>query len=173
MLRNSALLLTILILDIIQASFINLAGENVAYLNILIIFLVFLVFYLETVPMLWFAFLTGAITELFSFYPFGIVTAIVVTSAIFLSFLFKNFLTNRSLYTFLLLTAAGTIIYNLLIFISSYILYWFEDAGISIVSGNKFWIGLLWQLIINVIVALVLFLIARIITRRFSIIKTK
>jgi len=167
MLRHIAFFLIILLLNIIQISFINLT-DSVARLNILILFLVFLVFYFEEIPLLWWSLITGAVGELFSPYPFGMITVIIIVTAIALMFLFNNFLTNRSLYTFLLLSIAGTVIYNLLLLIVSYLFYLFNTSNLHLLDGRELWIGLSWQTIINAFAALSIFFATRPITNKFQ-----
>lgn len=168
MIRKLLIFLIILILNIIQVSFLNLASDGIAIVNIMILFLVTLVFSLELIPFLWWSLVTGVIIDLFSPFPFGTTTIVIITTSIILQFLFKNFLTNRSLYTFVLLSMTGTLVYNFLLFAASYLLYSLNINQFYLLYGSRFWIGLIWQIVFNTIIAVIIFFSLRYITNRFQ-----
>jgi len=168
MIRKISIAITIIVLAILQTSFLNLFDSSIAYLNLIVLFLVFLVFSLDLIPLLWWSLATGIVLELFSIFPYGLTATIVLLTAVGLQFLFKNFLTNRSIYTFVLLVVAGTAIYNLLLFLSSFLLFSLNVTDFNFLSGQLFWTGLIYQTLFNLCTAWVLFFISQFLSNRLK-----
>lgn len=166
MIRNILVFIAILLLIAFQVGFLNTISEGIVHLNIIVLFLIFLVFNFEIIPLMWWSLITGMIGELFSPYPFGITTLLTLITVSGLKFLFDNFLTNRSLYTFIILTAAGSAVYNILLLASSFLLYSFNIFEFHLLAGSGFLNGVFWQIIFNSITSFVIFLIFGFLTRR-------
>jgi len=84
-----------------------------AYLNLTLVILIFILvlFGLERALPWWLA--AGFLNDLFSFHYFGFYTLLFLVIALSTYFLLNNVLTNRSLYVFLFLTAAASLIFDL------------------------------------------------------------
>lgn len=160
-------LLAVIILMVIQISLINPLSSGLVPLNLVLLLLALFVFQLELIPLLWWSLILGALVDLSSTFPFGTAMVIMIMTSLSLHFLFKNFFTNRSLYTFVLLTMIGTLIYNLLFYLGALLFYSLNLLNYFPFPRN-FWSGLLWQTILNIFIAFILFLIAHFIGKRFQ-----
>jgi len=166
--RNILIFLVILALVVVQISFLNQLSSDIVSLNLILLFLVFIVFRLEIIPLLWWSLVVGFILDLFSAFPFGTTMIVTIITSLSLHFLFQNFLTNRSLYSFVLLTIIGTLIYNILFFLGSLIFHSLNLQNYYLLSGSQFWAGLFWQIILNSIIAFPFFLVIRFLSNRFQ-----
>lgn len=158
--------LAIIILLIIQISFLNPLSTGLTPINLILLLLPLLVFQMELAPLLWWSLVLGGIMDLIFTSLFGLETVMIISTSIFLHFLFKNFLTNRSLYTFILLTLIGTLTYNLLFYLTSFLFYSLKLIDYALLKDD-FWMGLGWQALDNMIIAFFLFLLSHFINQRF------
>jgi hypothetical protein len=106
----------------------------------------------------WWAFGFGLILELFSFQPFGAVFLSFLVVIILGNWLLQHFLTNRSLYSFLVLIFFLFIVYNLFFNIILSIISSHQIEGFFAFFGS-FWLNLFFQLLINGFLAVFLFLV--------------
>lgn len=96
----------------------------------------------------WFlALAIGWFLDVFGFHPFGLSLLSLFLSAVLVYLVLENLLTNRSLYSFLLLTAIGVlaeaIFYNLLLLVVD----WSGATGQFFLISNSFWTALFWNLL--------------------------
>ncbi|MBU2235922.1 hypothetical protein KKA01_02575 [Patescibacteria group bacterium] len=164
------ILITIMIIAVltIQLSFIDPFTTGIAPISIILLLIALLAFRLEIIPLLWWSFGIGAIHEIFSILPFGTFTIITVLTATALYFLLNNVLTNKSLFPFVLLAIVGSAIYNLLLLLASTVFYAMNSIEVSLYQVPNLWTGILQQALINGAAAFVLFLLIRLLTRRFQ-----
>ncbi len=124
-------------------------------LNLIIIVLVFILFFFDFRAAAWAALLFGFWLDTLSFQFFGLCMISLLLSVGLGQLLLKNWLTNRSLYSFLVLIFLTTVVYNFLLLIFSY--------AHSLTSGNpflvrpSFWLALVYQLAWSLLAALLLF----------------
>lgn len=166
--RNIIIGLVVVAVLIIQFSFIDPFTVGIAPISVVLLFLALLAFRLEIIPLLWWSLGIGVIHELFSILPFGTFTVITILTSVALYFLLNNVLTNKSLFPFVLLAIAGTIIYNLLLQLASVIFYAMNYVEISLYQVPNLWTSMLLQALINGVAALILFLLIRSLTKRFQ-----
>jgi len=157
----------ILILFIIQFSFISGLPGIMSRINFVIIILIFiLVLFNLKLALLWSLGL-GILFGFFSFLPFGSHLFCLLISVVFSNFLFKNFFTNRSLYSFLLLTFFISIFYNVLMIILLLIYNFFGNYMLLKINmyffENKF-----YELILNFIVVIILFYIINFFSKKLK-----
>ncbi|MFA6271550.1 MAG: hypothetical protein WC693_00385 [Patescibacteria group bacterium] len=166
--KNILIAIVIFAVLIIQISFIEPFVVGIAPISIVVLFLTLLVFRLELIPLLWWSFLTGALHEIYSIMPFGTFTIITILTTIVLYYLLKNLLTNKSLFPFVLMAIAGSIIYNLLFLAASVLFYYTNSLTITTYQIPHLWSGILIQAGVNGMSALILFLLLRSLTKRFQ-----
>lgn len=166
--KNFFIFFVIVSVQIIQSSFIDPFTNGIPPINLNLLFLTLLAFRLNLVPLLWWSLMAGALQDLNSILPFGTFSVITIITVITLYFLLKNLLTNKSLFPFILMSVAGTIIFNSLILLASYILYSLGYEGISLYQIPRVWTGIILQSVINGLSALILFLTLRSFTKRFQ-----
>ena len=166
---NKILFNTILIigLAILQIAFISSLPHPLNYLNLIVLILVFMLVIGDLGLTLWFGVGIGLILDLYSFSPFGthIVSLVAVIIAIY--FLLNAYFTNRSLYSFLTLSALAIILYD--------ILNYAVNSIYSIYFGNILMLDLSSRLIyeskiiaLNLAATILFFYIANYITNRLK-----
>lgn len=119
--------------------------------------------------LLW-AFTGGIFLELYSGYPFGVTLLALLLTAISVNALFAHFFTNRSLYSLLLLSIIGTLLFNLFLLLSSGLLH---ALGLTaafhpfIFSETLRYVS--WQVGLNALVVAIIFLVLRNFTTRLHV----
>lgn len=144
---------------LIQVSFIAVLPWPFNYFNLILSILIFIAVALNYRQALWFALVSGFLLDSFSFLNFGTLTVAMLLTVIILNVLFKNFFTNRSFYSLIILGLIGNVIYDLLLLISNFSLFVFGAAN----NLDKFFsqnniLGFGWQIIFNICFLAALFL---------------
>jgi len=102
----------------------------------------------------------GLVLEIFSFRPFGAYLFLLFFTLVVIEFLLDKFITNRSVYSIIIITVVVTLIWDIAFFISDY------RAGIASFSFN-YWIRVIpWSLVINIIGAGIIFYIINALSKR-------
>ncbi len=153
----------LIILSIIHLAFINGLSGWMSELNIVVITLIFILGLCDFKIWLWWAFGFGLIFDLYSFTPFGLNAIIFPVLVIIVNFFLTNYLTNRSLYSFIIGTFLFTLFYDLLFFIFEVIIYFFK-AGESVFSHSLLY-NFLSGVIVNVVAVILVFNILNIFTK--------
>ncbi len=154
-----------LLLIIIQISFISALPSWFSNINIVLVTLIIiLVFGNFRTALLW-AVIVGALWDMFLFSLFGLNIFALLISISLANFLLENFLTNRSLYTFLALTMFTSLLYELSIFLVTFL---FSGYFISLKLPSNFWINELSKIAVNMILAFALFYIISFFSKRFK-----
>ncbi len=157
----------ILILFIVQFSFISGLPGVMSRINFVIIILIFiLVLFNLKLTLLWSLGL-GLLFGFFSFLPFGSELFCLLMSVVFSNFLFKNFFTNRSLYSFLLLTFFMSVFYNILMIILL-LIYNFFDNYILLKIDIYFWENKFYELMLDFIIVVMLFYIINFFSKKLK-----
>lgn len=153
------LFLTILalVLVILQFSLISALPYPFYNINLLASSLI-LAFLITSKEKTWFLSLVmGFLLDIFSFHVFGSSVFSLFLSAVIIYFILENILTNRSLYSFLLLVLIGiimeTILYQLFLF-----LFDLSSQGLKIFFLKiAFWESLAWSVFAGLITVLISF----------------
>lgn len=148
-------LLAIIILGIIQVSFLTTWLFPINSLNLILSLVVFLTVIVSYERGLWWALGGGLFLELYYSSVFGLITLSLLLTVIGINFLFNNFFTNRSLYSLVILGFIGTIGYQLII-LSFKLLVMIFGFSISFLGFN-FWFQFFWQPILNLIILGIIF----------------
>lgn len=158
--------LLISIVALIQASFINNLPGWLQDINLLLITLVFALFFYDFRTAIAVALIGGFWSEIFSFNFFGFYLVVLFFTLVFTHWILRTWLTNRSLYSFLVLIFLATLFYNL---VAALMLYWFSDASASFFIWRwPFWSVLAGQVFWSELAGLFLFGLAASLTRRFK-----
>lgn len=161
--KNILLLMIVFFLFLLQVSFF--APSEFWQINFQLVFLFLLILLLISNQSLFFtlnwAIIAGLLLDLFSQFMFGtyIITFCISLTAVYL--IFKKFLTNRSYYSLTLLVLIGTIIFNLILFITTNFFLAVNLTTFNITFNFQFITYILWQSLINIIVAIIAFKIKK------------
>jgi len=94
----------------------------------------------------------GCFLDIWSFHPFGLSLLSLLFSAVIVYIILENVLTNRSMYSFLLLTAIAIISETFLYNIFLIILDWSGSASKFFLFSVSFWEALAWSLLLGLLV---------------------
>jgi len=148
-------LISIIILGIIQVSFLAAWVPPVSSLNLILSLVIFLSVIMNYQKGLWWALGGGLFLELYAGSLFGFTTLSLILVVIGVNFLFNNFFTNRSLYSLLILGFIGTAAYNLIILFFNLLLIAFGLLESSL--EFSFWFQFFWQPIFNLLILFIIF----------------
>jgi cell shape-determining protein MreD len=148
-------IILIILIGIIQVSFLTTWPVPISSLNLILSLIVFLTVLVSYQQALVWAFTGGIFLELFSALPFGVTTLGFLLTVIVINFLFNNFFTNRSLYSLVFLGFIASITNSLLSLVLTTVAAVLVN-DISFLDFN-FWSMLFWQPILNVIILGVVF----------------
>ena len=148
------------LIAIIQAAFVSSLPSAYFAINLPLAALLFSLLFFNKDTTLIFAMFMGFWLDILSFNFFGLHTIVLSAVVLLIDFILNNWLTNRSLYSLLVLSALSAIIYNILL----YSLVAFSESG---QGGSNlfffqpyFWIQLSWQILWNAVFMILLFSLA-------------
>lgn len=155
-------------LALAQFSLVSALPEPVSNFDLPVIAIIF-AFLLVARDRAWFLALSmGWYLDIFGFHPFGISILSLTLSAIIIFFILENLLTNRSLYSFLLLTiisiAAEAFISNILLSIFDLS----ESANRFFIVRGSFWESLGWSLLLGLVAVGLFFNLLAVVSRRLQ-----
>jgi cell shape-determining protein MreD len=158
--------LLISFLSLFQFSFINTLVNPLRQLNLVLFFLIFVLFFIDLKISLVAALIFGIWLDILSFYFFGFYLLLFFITLIIAQGILKKWLTNRSLYTLLVLMMVLSIIYNLLASMLIYLVG--VDSGNFFLFNSNFWLNLIYQIIWGFLSALIFFNIANLVSKRIK-----
>lgn len=151
-------------LAFLQISFISAGPEIIRQLNLVLIFLVFTLFFFGWSAALWLALIIGFWLDLLSFNFFGFYLINLSITILLAHYILRDWLTNRSLYSFLLIIIGATIFYN---FLSALVLLFTAfDSQTFFLGRSSFWLTLLKQSLGSGLAAILLFHLATAVTKK-------
>ena len=158
--------LLVISLFIFQVSFISALPGYFSNINIILIFLVYLLIIGNLSTAITFAIGLGVLMDIYSFYIFGSYLSGFIFSIIVVNFLLVNFFTNRSLYAFLALIFSASILNFLFLTIVSNIFSVF--LGDFLISFNQeFFTFVVKQSILNSAFMALIFYLTNFLNNRF------
>jgi len=150
-------ILIILILAILQVSFFNSLPGWFSGFNASIVVLIFILGLGNFNLAFWWSMGFGVFFDIYSFLPFGFYLFSLVGMIVVSNFLLVNFLTNRSLYSFLVLTVFGFSVYKIILYTLNYSLKFFGNDNFNLFLNNGFWINDFKSLFVDLVAVFFLF----------------
>jgi rod shape-determining protein MreD len=159
-------LFSILLVFIIQWSFINALPFYLDNLNFILIVLIFILGIAGIKNALIWAMGVGLLLDIYSFLPFGTYLVIFFIIIIFTNLLLNNLFTNRSLYSFVALTSFAIIIYEVILF-AAYFFYSLMNENVIFPNyGFDFWLNELIKLSLNLCIVFIIYYFLTFFTKR-------
>ncbi len=150
----------------LQFSFVSALPDPYRQLNLVLIILTFILFFLDFYTALLSALMAGFWLDVLSFHFFGFYLIIFLSTLFLAQWVLKNWLTNRSFYTLLALMVGLTIFYN---FLAAAILSLFSSGlDTFFLFQSHFWITLAYQSLWSFLAALILFNLATLASKRIK-----
>ena len=154
------------LIAIFQAALISAWPSFFGQINLVLIVLIFSLFFFGQEIAFWLVIIFGFWLGLIYFQFFGFFLIILLITAIISQLLLKNWLTNRSLYSFLALILSATVVYN---FLAAILFYFFvTSTGYFFLASSSFWLALFYQSGWSLVAALLLYHLAAALTRKLQ-----
>jgi hypothetical protein len=151
---------------LVQLSFVFALPPFFNQINLILIVVIFTLFFFDFRTAVLAALIAGFWLDIFSFSFFGLYLIALFFAAGMAYWILTGWLTNRSLYSFLLLMLITTIGYNLAV---GFLLYFsVYDQGGFFLNSSRFWLELAYQIFWSVLTALLIFSLAGLATRRLK-----
>jgi len=161
--------LAALFIVIIQLSLLNTLPGILGQINLVLLALVFVLFFVNFDEALVLALALGLFLDIFSFAPFGFNLIILLGSAVVLNILLRNWFTNRSFYTFIALAVAAVIIFNFLAVLFTLLVSALGQGKLIFLPIYlNFWRQMLWQILSSLLSALLFFNLMSLVSRRLK-----
>ncbi len=157
----------ILLVSILQISFISNLPAGLNGLNIILLVIVFILMFSNYVLAFWWTIGLSLFFEIYFFLPFGLYSLVLFITLNIIYFLLYNFFTNRSLYSVLALIFFANLIYNILFIIFLYLFHLFFQTDFNITLNFDFISLQLFHLILNLFLAFIIFYIINFISYRW------
>lgn len=160
--------LLIFILAAFQLSFISGLPAFFSSLNLILVALVFILglFGLD-IALVW-AIGLGFLSDIFSFSPFGLHIVCLPAAVMLVDYLLVRFFTDKSLYSFLALTAAATVIYEILLNGLWLAVNTISGEGMEFVFNKFFWQSKASLIALNLFASFVVFYFIGFISQKFK-----
>ena len=157
----------IIAIIIAQLAFINGLPLHLANLNIVLIIIILLISLGSLEKTLWWAIGLGLLFDFFSFEPFGLYLSSLFITVLFMRLLLNNFVTNRSLYSFLTLTFFGTLCFEFCVYAISYASRFFSRQDFILELTAGFWQQEAANIFVNLAAMVIIFYLVNFLSRRF------
>lgn len=151
-----------------QASFVNSLPFLLSKINFIIIILLFVLSLKGIKFALFWVLALGLLLDVYSFLPFGYYSLSLLVVVYLVNFLLTNFLTNRSLYSYLSLGGFAILIFGFESILFKFIFSLFGEQDMSFLATKSFWIDQVYILFVNLITIALLFYIMHYISKAFQ-----
>lgn len=153
-------------LALLQFSFISSLPNPFRQINLLLIVLIFVLFFLDFRIASISALIAGFWLDVMSFNFFGFYIIVFFVCLLFAQWILKNWLTNRSFYSLLVIMVSTTLVYNIL---ASSIMYISStDYATFFLWQKNFWLIVAYQSLWSFLSALILFNVAVLVSKRIK-----
>lgn len=161
-------LIIILLLVVIQVGLVSALPGIYGDINILLLSLVFVLFLFGSEVAIGWALCLGVFRDSLSYLPFGIFIVSFILSYFLVNFLLNNLFTNRSLYSFLALSASAILCYKTILYLLSSIFIFFGLIDLDFVVGKSFLINESMSLLLNLFITAVIYFVINFLTKRLK-----
>ena len=161
-------ILLILLISVFQISFINNLPSFFSQINLFFIVLIFVLSLTNFEYTVWWTVGFGFMLDVFSFNYFGVYLLSYFFTIIFINYLYKNYLTDRSLYSFSILIVVFLVFYELVSKIFFYILYSINNQDIFFLTSKIFWMNIFSSLVINLFAMSILFYVVSLLSEKLK-----
>jgi hypothetical protein len=110
----------------------------------------------------------GFFTDLWLFHPYGTAILSLFFTAVVIYLVLENLLTNRSLYSFLLITIIAVLVNTIFTRIFLVIFDWSGANTSHFLTSSLFWGSLMWNLILSLVVVGFIFSVLALLSRRLK-----
>lgn len=154
------------IVVMIQVSFISLLPTPSRWLQLPLVLMWFLVLIIDYPLGLWATAIGGAVWEWYSPLPWGSLVVPLVAVMVLANMLFKAIFTNRSLFSLVVLTGGGTLVWYVLNGVWNQMLWWLGYTHLAAILDWPWWQEHGARTVASTIGVAAVFLVMRLFTKR-------
>lgn len=158
-------LLIIVVAAFFEVSFLKTLGWPFSYLQIILTVSIFAAIVFNLNYSFFWIILGGYLLDLYSPFPFGLTIISVLIAVLIVKKLSLWRLASRTIYSLIILTILGTLIYHLIFFGFNELMLFFQKSSID--YGLDF-TKILWHITDNILLLILLFVLFKQITTRFK-----
>lgn len=159
-------ILIIIILLIVQISFLHTWPISLLSLNLVLAYIIFTTVIINYGRGIVLGVIAGFILDIYSLKPFGAFSISIVLTVILVNILFNQFFTNRSYYSLVTLGVIGTFFYYILLRAIENFYFWLRPLSLDPLFSLNNFSDVGWQIISTTIMSVILFFIFNFISRR-------
>lgn len=168
MAKNILLTILIILLVLIQISFFYQFDFFRSYLNLILVLVVFVTATIGYKQGVAFALIAGMTMDLYSPFTFGINSLALLLPVILIYSTFRTLLARKSLYSLLLVTIMGTVVYHVVLWSLTSLFFWLGWRDIGSSFSTEYVPLVVGQLVTHVMVMIILFVASRLIGTRIT-----
>lgn len=166
--KYTLLLTGIFLLVLLQISFVSALSWPFNNFNLSLVVIILSFLFLDKQDLWIIALSLGFFTDVYLFHPYGTAILSLFSTAVILYLILENLLTNRSLYSFLLLTIIAVLANTIFTRIFLIVLDWSGTNITYFFVSSLFWKSLMWNLILSLFVVGFIFSFSAILSRRLK-----
>lgn len=168
MIRRIAIIAFALLTALLQVSFINQFSITRTCLNLAIIFVGIITLFTNIKTSLLFATVSGIVLGVYSPFAFGTELIALYGIILFMHYLMSKMIARRTIYAHCVVIFISTFVYYCLVYIVTYLLFWFNRYLYPIPLSRTFFSIILSQMIIHVVFFVCVYYIKTSIVRRIQ-----
>lgn len=161
------ILISILI-TIWQISFLYEFNYLKEHLNLVLVIAILLVVISSSKNWFIFALFAGLVLDLYSAFNFGIITVALLTTTFIINILFRKLITQKSIYSLLIVIIVGTIVYNFIIYSFTNVLYWLDWNFLTIAFSTSFLYQIFGQILLHSSVIIIFWILVKSIKKQIK-----
>ncbi len=165
MLKKVINIILIILAVLFQISFLTNHAGFLKEFNLILVLMIFISL-LDYNNGICFMMIASLVYELYSPYPQGAVIFSYFFTFLAITWLFKNFFTNKSLYALIIIGFIGTLCYNIIFYILNTALFLVNMNKLFIELSGRYFINLLFQIAANLAGLAGLFIIYRTVNKK-------
>jgi rod shape-determining protein MreD len=161
-------ILASILITIWQISFLYEFNYLREHLNLVLVFAILLVVISRFENGLIFALFAGLILDLYSPFNFGILTVALLTTTFIINILLRKLITQKSIYSLLIVIIVGTTVYNFIIWSLINIFYWLDWNFLTIAFSTHLVYQIFGQILLHSLVIVIFWILIKSIKRQIK-----
>lgn len=160
--------LVVILFALVQTSFISGLSSSLGGLQLAILLSLFFLAIDKKSLAFIYAFAIGLVMSFFSMAPFGLYALAFLLAVIVVDLVFENIITNRSLYSFIMLSVVANVSYKIFLYSFWMIISWLNYDLVPFVLDTNFWIFEIKILLVNMITMIVVYQALSYISKKYQ-----
>lgn len=157
-----------ILITIWQISFLYEFNYLREHLNLVLVLAILLVVISNFKNGFIFALFAGLVLDLYSPFNFGILTVALLTTTFIISVLFRKLITQKSIYSLLIVIIVGTIVYNFTIWSLTNVFYWLDWNFLTIAFSTHFLYQIFGQILSHSLVIVIFWILIKSIKKQIK-----